>query len=239
MGTTKSKPHEITIDDRIDKKVLEKPGPLINQMSMNSDQSANSTKLLSQRSDFKLLTDRSEIKRSHSRGSSSTVPNSQSMYNESNVQLFDDLNTKKLLDLSLPSANDSARMDINTMIITIPASSLDTPSLHGKGLSLSSPMNSARRDSSARASPSNSFRNSVVSPHGSFRSPPPSSTSPALTPPVSSRRHTLDGKNINLPTIHSALNFDVLLSPTDDEYGVGFIDFSQDEHLTTKVTPYS
>ena len=255
MGTTKSKQQEVAIDDPIDKKVLEKPGPLHNQVSGISDQSVHdSTKMLTNRSEIKLLDVRSHSRISRgsrgsrasreSRGSyfqNSGKINGESKDGDNKIPLFGDTsnsgrnNTQKMLQLTLPlsspSPMNSARMDVDTMIITIPASSLDNPSLHGKGLSLVSPMNSARRDSSAR-SPCNSARNSPASPMSSFRALPSTSPIPA-TSPASSRRTSMDGKILNLPTIHSALNFDVLLSQADDDYGVGFVETSIRKHTAT------
>ena len=243
MGTTKSKQQEVAIDDPIDKKVLDKPGPLHNQQSGISDQSVHdSTKMLTNRSEIKLLDVRSHSRISRgSRGSRASRESRGSYFQTSgkvNGESKDDANsmrnnTNKMLKLSLPlpSPHNSARMDIDTMIITIPASSLDNPSLHGKGLTLVSPMNSARRDSSAR-SPCNSSRNTPTSPMSSSRALPSTSPIPA-TSPASSRRTSMDGKILNLPTIHSALNFDVLLSQADDDYGVGFVETSIRKHTAT------
>ena len=71
MGTTKSKQQGIAIGDPIDKKLLKKPGPLHNQVSGISDQSVHdSTKMLTNRSDFKLLDVRNHSRISNgSRGS--------------------------------------------------------------------------------------------------------------------------------------------------------------------------
>ena len=87
----------------------------------------------------------------------------------------------------------SAHVDSITGIITIPASSLTGPEMHGKGLVIS-PMNSAK----------NSFRLS-------------SSASPVPSPSVSRR----GSKRSLMPTIQSALNFGECQEGDDDEYCVG------------------
>ena len=113
----------------------------------------------------------------------------------------------------LESPKVSARMDVHTGIITIPASSLDSPMMHGKGLFLS-PMNSPR-------SPTTSTHNNG----GSLQQSP-----------ASSRRNSLDNTNGLLPTIHSALNFEemevnVLSNEANDDYCVCFLDTSEDRKI--------
>ena len=81
-------------------------------------------------------------------------------------------NSKKLLvpSTSAPLPMNSARMDMNTCIITIPASGLDCPSLHGKGLCISpmtspmiSPTSSARTESSYNYSQILDNKSSIMS----------------------------------------------------------------------------
>ena len=128
-------------------------------------------------------------------------------------------NGMKLLVRSspVPSPMNSARRDTNTKVITIPASSLDCPSLHGMGLSIS-PMNSFRRNSpanTARISPMATARNNSLS----------VPSSPPVSPPnVSS---LMKHKNSTMPTILSALNFaeteeNLMLNETDDDYCVSY-----------------
>ena len=120
----------------------------------------------------------------------------------------------------LPSPMNTARRDMNTSIITIPASSLDCPSLNGKGLSLVSPINTARNSpvNSGKSSPMClSRRNSV------YASSP---GSPTLTPSESRRNSqmSMDSNKtpIVLPTIHSALNFSDIITYEEDDYCVGY-----------------
>ena len=236
---TKSKQQDVAIDDKLDKNIVEKPGPLLHQMSVSSNQPSTSRD--SRDSSNKIITDRI-----HRGSSSSNAQNSRTVYVEPNDEDKDHSKTdsdhfgNNTMKLSGPSPNHSARMDVNTLIITIPASSLNCSSLHGKGL-LISPMNSARRDSMTRGSPSNSTRNPLTSPRNSFRGPP-SSHGGIQTPPASSRRNSMENNNVTLPTIHSALNFaeleaNLMLSQADDEYGVGFIDTSSGRH-TSSMTAY-
>ena len=241
MGTAKSKQRQVAIDDKIDNnEALEKPGPFLNQTSVSSNQQSVS----SGSSSNKILTGRTLIQHTgsiHSQNSRGMeyVESKDDDKDKSSKNVSVGNNASRLLDLTLnipSSPMNSARIDINTKIITIPASSLDCSSMHGKGLLLS-PMNSARKDSSVRiipSSPGNSFRAPPsssgrippISPGNSFRAPPlGSSSSPAQTPPASSRRNSME--NNVLPTIHSALNFAELLNGADDEYSVAFYDTSQ------------
>ena len=108
------------------------------------------------------------------------------------------------LDESRSSTN-SASLDSKTRIITIPASSLAGPEMHGKGL-LISPMNSAKH--SPANSAKNSFRRFSFNNTGS----PPS---PVLTPSISRKGSKM---TTSMPTIQSALNFGEYQLDGDDDY---------------------
>lgn len=151
----------------------------------------------------------------HSGNSKITTFGGSSGTNPSRSKVYIDSEDGLIPTSTLPSPMNTARMDINTLIITIPASSLDCPILVGKGLSLVSPVNSAR-NSPANSSRIHSRRNSQYdSPAGS----------PTTTPPASRRNSQMlmnnERKN-GMPTIHSALNFADMFTYEEDDYSVGY-----------------
>ena len=168
-------------------------------------------------------TERPFMNQRNRRSTSSNYYNSSMVYVESDNNPANVGSNGKKLSVQapsrpLPSPMNSARMDVDTKIITIPASSLDCPSMHGRGLLLSptnSPINS----------PMNSFRNnSVGASSSSF-----SISNLVKTPPASSRRNSMENNNAMMTTIHSALNFaemeaSILLNEANDDYCVCFFD---------------